>query len=280
MFNDDHFPGKPAEAYIKAMATQLRTSEKVIESPILRSEKWTESCYEMLAEIIKKDLIETLSVEQQRKMGPSLSYKTLRKIMLGEYKISYPVDPRQLNTLNKMGIFLGYNSWEDFKNKTDVIQQAHEKIITEKNIKTHNRLLGPKQEVTEVIKTGIINEYNAYYKLPEINEADLIKTHIKNGPAFNLIMDVLIDKKERLVISNSYNPSVCELLDIKVKKIETTYALVYTKEYWLLCWRDISGNKYVQRYKNISDHFYVLNKVNGNWKIKTNASTGDPMDSI
>lgn len=94
-------------------------------------------------------------------------------------------------------------------------------------------------------------------------------------------MDALVEKSsKKQVISNNYNPSTCEILDIEVKKIEGGYAQVHTKEYWLLCWWDTSKKKYVKRYKDISDHFYILNKLKGRWMIKTIASKADIMELV
>ncbi|MCB0375800.1 MAG: hypothetical protein KDD04_07770, partial [Sinomicrobium sp.] len=110
VFNDRHTPGNPSRIYVEAIAAQLRTSEKVVKHPMLRSERWTEACYEFLAGIVKEELDKTLSREQRMKMGTSLSFRTLQKIILKEYEITYPIDPRRINTLNKVVIFLGYDS--------------------------------------------------------------------------------------------------------------------------------------------------------------------------
>ncbi|MEM9686344.1 MAG: hypothetical protein AAF934_05415 [Bacteroidota bacterium] len=248
------------------LAQQLRTSEKVTTHPMLRAGNWTKTSYEALATLIKEDLNKSLSPQQRIRLGVSLSSRTLRKIALAEYKITQPADPRTLNTLNKVVIFLGYDHWHHFI-RTNALKHPHRK---EKD---------PARAVIEAVKAGVHNRYQACYTLLEKTETLLRNTHIENSPSFNFIMDMVAAKKEeQLVISNRFNPSTCEILDITVKKLETAYAQVYTREYWRLCWWDARKRRYVQRYKNLSEHLYILNNVNGIWKIKTNASTADPME--
>ncbi len=280
-------PENVTKGYIEAIAWQLRASEKVTCHPMLRAEYWTEACYEFLAKIIKEELNKKLPREQRMKLGTSLSFKTLQKIILKEYKITYPIDPRKRNTLTKVVIFLGYASWENFTNEIDQTQQKEDnKIPQNKPIRTRVKAVhsgtehNPQQEIIELVKKGIRNEYEAYHDLPEIYQGKLLQTHIKNSPAYNLILDMLIGKKEKLVISNPHNPSAYAILDTEIKKLEADYALVYTQEYWFLCWWDVSRSRYVHRYKNISDHFYILHKIDGCWKIGTNASAADPVKGI
>jgi hypothetical protein len=263
-----YYPQNPLPTYIELLARELKTSEKIRQKPELNPQKWTKTSYEILAQTISKELNEKLPPKQRLNMGTSLSYRTLRKIMLGDYKIALPIDPRTLNTLTKIVAFLGHENWNSFIAHADSqkFQSAHK--------------LNPDEEVLEVVRISVHNEYKAYQQLPK-PDASLLTTHLEDGPAFNLIMEVLLERKSRNVtISNPFNPSTYEILDIELKKLEPTYAQVYTREYWLLCWWDIQKNRYVKRYKNISEHFYILHKINNQWKVKTNASIADPMETI
>jgi len=267
---DLHIPQSSLTNYISFLSLQLRTSEKVTCHALLKSSKWTKSCYDLLSRVIAKDLNEILSPKIRLQMGVSLSSKTLQKIVTENYSLSYPIDPRTLNTLNKIVCFLGYKNWNNFISFFDEsIEEESPAVDTETSIKT---------AVEEAIK----REHYAYTQLPEIEESHISKSYIKGSPSFNLIMDVLVEKsKTKQVISNDYNPSSYEILDISVKKIEDNYAQVHTKVYWLLCWWDTSLERYVKRYKDISDHFYILNKDHaGKWMIKTNASMSDLMEIV
>ncbi len=253
--------------YIESLAIELKTSEKVIKNSVLKSDKWTKSCYDLLSKIITEDLQKNMTIEQRMALGTSLSSKTIQKIIATNYKVTYPMDPRTLNTLNKVVLFLGHKDWDHFISKVDDINTNA----------IHN--LSPKEELKLIVEEAVYREHYVYCKLPEIQEEYLAFSHLKNSPSYNMIMDVLVDKAgKKQIISNRYNPSTCEILDIEIKKKEKDYAQVYTKEYWLLCWWDTVKKRYVKRYKVISDHFYILNKVKGKWMIKTNASTSDPME--
>ena len=255
--------------YIIHLSNSLKNSKKVTKNMTLRSKNWSKSCYQTLSTIIEEDLENKLTLEQKRSMGTSISARTLQKIIENNYKLSYPIDPRTLNTLNKVVIFLEYHCWNDFVHKMD--QEIEEKSNNE----------NPKEKIIEIVKNAIRREYLMYSNLPKIDENFLSDTYIKNSSSYNMILDVLVDKsKKKQILSNPFNPSTCEILEIEVKKLEKNYAQVYTKEFWLLCWWDTSKKKYVKRYKVISDHFYVLNMINEKWMIKTNASTSDPLGLV
>lgn len=257
-------PQNIPQAYIKALAHQLKESPQINHHPKLQTEKWTKTQYELLVQIISEELNHTLPLKRRMGMGTSLSYRTLRKIILEDYKITHPADPRTLNTLNKLITFLGYEDWDAFVCATD-------------SPKPNN--ISPQEAVTNLIQEAVNNQYQAYHQTPQAAAELLTLTHIKDSPSFNLIMEVVTERNAKsLVISNQFNPSTYEILDMEIKKLEPTYAQVYTKEYWLLCWWDTQKNHYVKRYKNISEHFYILQKTPDGWRVKTNASTADPID--
>ena len=251
--------------YMEALVQQLRT--KVSNNGLLKSENWTKSCYALFADIIGHDLSEKMSDRQRMEIGTSISSKTLQKIFDGQYKLSYPIDPRSLNTLNKLVFFLGFPEWISF---TKQFEKETEKTI----INTYKN-----EEITDIVKTAIQTEYQLYSELPKNPEKHLEKIFIKNSQSYLRILEVLKKQESnQCSISNKCNPSTCEILDIKVEKINKEYAQVVTSEYWLLCWWDKTKNRYIKRYKNICDHFYILNKVDNTWKIKTNASIADIID--
>ena len=261
------FPKNSSTQYLELLTEELRTSKKVVDNSILKSEKWSKSCYELLSKVIREDLNVNLAPEVRKSMGTSLSAKTLQKIISNKYRVSYPIDPRTLNTLNKLVLFLGYENWEKFVLKKNIAYSAKIEGI---NVD---------EEIQSVVREAIRREHFTYCGLPEIHEEYLLQTYIKDSPAYNKIMDALMEKaKKKQVISNNYNPSAYEILDMEVKKIEDNYAQVHTKEYWLLCWWCPAAKRYMKRFKDISDHFYILKKKENRWMIRTNASQSDFME--
>ncbi len=263
------FPKNPTAQYLELLAEELRTSEKVVNNSVLKSEKWTKSCYELLSKVIREDLNENLDPEIRMAMGTSLSAKTLQKIVSNSYRVAYPIDPRTVNTLNKLVLFLGYEDWDAFVMKKD---SAREETVEEIDVE---------DELRSVVREAIRREHFTYCGLPEIHEEHLLETYIKDSPAYNRIMDALTEKADKKqIISNNYNPSAYEILEMKVNKIEDNYAQVHTKEYWLLCWWCPTSKRYVKRFKDISDHFYILKKKKDRWMIRTNASQSDFMELV
>lgn len=263
------FPKNPTSQYLALLAEELRTSEKVIDNSILKSEKWTKSCYELLSKVIREHLNANLDPEIRMAMGTSLSAKTLQKIVTNTYRVSYPIDPRTVNTLNKLVLFLGYENWDEF-----VLKKDSARVETKEETDVED-------EILSIVREAIHREHFTYCSLPEIHEEHLLETYIKGSPAYNRIMDALTAKADnKQVISNNYNPSAYEILEMKVNKIEDNYAQVHTKEYWLLCWWCPAAKRYVKRFKDISDHFYILKKKNDRWMIRTNASKSDFMELV
>lgn len=264
------FPQRVLSTYIETLSEQLKNSEKVIKNVTLKSSKWTKSCYDLLSSIIAEELNNTLPPKVRLTMGVSLSAKTLQKIVTGTYKLTYPIDPRTLNSLNKVVFFLGYIDWNNF---VAIVDEANKKDFTDED---------PEIVLTHAVEEAIRLEHQSYCQLPDINEESLTQSYLEGSPSYNLIMDVLMDKaKNKQVISNTYNPSSYEILNIEVEKIKDTSAQVFAKVYWLLCWWDSSKERYVKRYKNISNHYYVLQRdENRKWMIKTNASIADNMKIV
>jgi len=258
----------PMEIYLSELIRQIKTSDKVTTNCVLNSDKWTKSGFSLLANLIGADLLERMTDTQLLQTGSSVSAKTLQKIMEGTYKISLPIDPRVINTLNKIVFFLEYDNWDDFIKRNNGQPNEQPSKIAKENSAENN--------IKAIVETAIQTEFMAYRNLPQIPKNYLMKSYVKNSQAFNKIMEVLLTQQSNnCIISNQYNPSTIEILNLKVEKLSENYAQVSTTEFWELCWWDTVNNQYIKRYKNISEHVYIVIKENDEWKIKTNASSAD-----
>jgi len=249
---------------LNELVVQLKQQEKVRQHSVLHCKQWNKGCYNLLAEIILTDLSERMSDHQLLQTGSSISAKTLQKIVESNYSFTLPLDPRRINTLNKLGFFIGYKNWDDF-----LMNLGEEKPKTK--VPTTEE-----QQLEETIQKALETEFTAYLNLPEIPKAFLSEIFMEGNHAFNKIMEVLLHQQgQGCIITNPYNSSTFELLECRVEKITDNYAQISTTEYWELCWWNVKTKQYLKRYKNISQHVYILNKVGGSWKIKTNASNAD-----
>ncbi len=250
--------------YLNQLVQQIKACDKVLACSVLQSEKWNKGCYNLLSDLISTDLLARMSDHELLQTGSSVSAKTLQKIIEGNYVISLPIDPRVINTLNKIVFFLEYKNWEDF-----VCRANQEEKVVEVSKPAED-------EVKDLVQQAIETEFAAYLNLPEIPKNYLIKSFLKGSQAFNKIMEVLLaQQSNHCIVSNQYNPSTFEILNLKVEKLNDNYAQVVTTEFWELCWWDTVNNQYLKRYKNISEHVYIVVKQNNQWKVKTNASSAD-----
>lgn len=249
---------------INKLVEKIKTNDKVRQHSVLHCEQWNKGCYNLLSDIILDDLSERMTDNQLLQTGSSISAKTLQKIVEGNYQISMPIDPRRINTLNKLTFFIGYDTWDGF-------------LMNLKNKRPQPKTLNDDElQLKDVIVNTLKTEFAAYLNLPKIPVAFLSEVFIEGSQAFNKIMEVLLhQQKQGCTLANQYNPSTFELLNYNIEKFSDEYAQISTTEYWELCWWNVPQQQYLKRYKNISKHVYVLVKIDGQWKVKTNASTAD-----
>jgi hypothetical protein len=111
-------------------------------------------------------------------------------------------------------------------------------------------------------------EFRAYAALPDIKADELSQWFCEESPAFKEVMNVLKRHSEKKwIISNQFNPSNKRILDVKVKKVEPTEAIVDTEEYWYLRWWDDIDGSYKYAYRETNRQRYVLKPEGGTWKI-------------
>ena len=258
------------QQFLRDISGRIRKHKLVVKHQVLLSDQWTKSSYVLLSSIVQEELQKLLSEDEQLRMGTMVSYKTLQSILQGSYKLKFPIDPRSLNTLNKVVRFIDFADWNDF--------YLNSKKETSKKVKKYK----PKNRVKFLVQEGIENAFKAIHNLSTNGTVNLDQYYQTSSPAFNKIAELIAHQKEaNNTIDNAYNPSSCEILECKVKEINEDTAKVYTKEYWLLCWWNKETKRYVNRYKEIGEHYYMLERCpkENCWKIRNDASLTDLYDS-
>ena len=258
--------------YHYALKEHYFKADKLKKHALLRSTKWTKAGYELLSDLIGDELSQSLTLDEQRRMGTSISPRTLQSFFDGSYKLTYPLDPRTLNTLNKMVRFVGVACWDTFVEGVDT-RQTHNEAAASDDI-----------QVLALVKKFVEAEFKVYASLPKPDFSFLDTLCLEKSAAWLRVHDAVeSNQSQNRSISNAYNPSTVEVLECEIVRLEGDYAQVKTKEYWLLCWWSIEQQRYVQRYKDINEHFYILTKgTDGTsrssregWRIKTNASLAE-----
>ena len=251
--------------YIDKLTIAIRQDPKIRKNAQLKGAKWTKSCFEVAADIISNELYRQFSPSDKQQMGSTISPKTLSNMFRGEYRLSYPIDPRTLNTLTKIARFLGHVSWEDFTESADAAQGQEVNADD------------PIRSAEFALREALALEFLLYFDLPALDPSKLTKLYVPDSPAFNRLMDNLLHFQSiGNHLSNPYNPSTYELLDINSMNTPTADRVRFrTNEYWLLCWWDYSEKRYTSRHKTIEEHFYTLLKTDEGWRVYANSTLAD-----
>lgn len=251
---------------IHRLVHSIRQDEKVKAEEQLKADKWTKSCYDLLSRIISDRISATLPDDVIRQMGSTISYKTLKTIFDGKYVLKYPLDPRALNTLNKLAIFIGCTDWNAFAAS---IRQEQASAVAAST---------PEEQISTTLEEALVESFKAIHCM-SLNGTVQLKQYLQEAsPAFNRIAELIhYNKAKGLSISNKYNPSNYELLECEIDSLSAEKAMVSTKEFWLLCWWDHNQEKYKRRLKKVCVNQYILKRSQDmQWRI-TNTITEDDL---
>jgi len=177
-----------------------------------------------------------------------ISNSTLERIFKYGYELPNPIDKRRLNTLNKLAVCLGYESFSDYsfilKNDLDV---DFEQLILDANKA----------------------EFQMYKNMPEVNFEILLPYFIKDAPAYNQIYKLVsrLAKKE-VSLNDDKNPSYYEILEVEVLKKQADSIRIKAKECWYLKW--FNKNIDTKYYNESNTQLYILDKTDKGWKIRIN----------
>ncbi len=226
--------------YVKALRDQVRQSKAVKKQASLRGEKWTISGYEQLADMITQSLLQNLNADEQRTMGTTISAKTLANIFKDDYKPSYPMDPRTVNSLTKLCVFVGYGGWDDFVLAMDEqqtsIPSVDDHAILEKGMRHISRYM------LSILDNIRCHDHESHRAMIDYQIKDTSKClHPVDGMAKEFA-------EQGWTINNPFNPTEAEMLDFELMSVDGDTTLFKTKERWLLCWYDTEIKKYVKRW--------------------------------
>lgn len=229
--------------------------------------KWKEKDFKQLAKLISNFLSETdqLSPEQKIEIGPSISAVTLKRVFKYGYQLSNSIDIRQLRTLNKLCLFLGFQNWEAFL-------VCHKDSIS---------IDLSEETIKEIITQGCQAEFEAYYAIPEIKTKALDEYFVPEGPAWKKITSLVhrtISKK--WILNFTDNPSHYKIISLEVTSIKGDQIEVKSKENWYLKWMNAETNISPFVYNELNEQYYLLSQHNGQWKIDINYYQSPNADNV
>jgi len=121
-------------------------------------------------------------------------------------------------------------------------------------------------DMTALIRQAMTLQFQTYFNLPLVQSKLLSTLFIAQETAFReIVHNLLLAKERNWTINNLNNPSSNDLIDCTIKQINSNTAQIITKEYWLLWWWSSLENKYAYIHKEVSEHIYLLQKINNQW---------------
>lgn len=252
---------------IEQLKQGILSTPSVLNSSLTSVKKWKRAQYIILSEIIADQLAKSEYLQDARKneLGTTISSTTLQRIFTNDYSDSENSDLRFLKTLDKLAIFIGYQSLNHFLSTMaddNVPEEAAACEITEKE-----KLL---TVFEKLITRYCQEEFNSLLKLPEVDLGNLSHYIFDDGPLTQRIHD-LISNIAQLghQLNNVNNRSNFELYDFKLCSLDENLAVIKVEEFWNLEFRDDDGNL-CNAYNHANKQTYFIKKQNGVWKIWDN----------
>lgn len=258
---------------MKAIIDLLKMS--ICNSPIVRNSsvgvctKWKRAQFITLSEIIAETLSnsEHLQGKKRNELGTTISSITLQRIFNDDYSAKENPDLRFLKTLDKLAIFLGYSSLNNF-----LKNQSKPQLIEE--LKPKETTLLENENNDDVFRKLIYNycseQFQSMLKLPYIEIKGLSKYIFDDGPLKRRIYDLLIRYSNlKFSVNNEGNRSNFEVYDFKINTIDSDLVVAQVYEFWNIEWKD-ENNKVAKNYNNINKQTYFIKKRDGVWKIWDN----------
>jgi len=240
----------------------IRSHPAVINSSIGRNPNWNRTQCIILSQIISDALSKSVCLKDSKKNKVSLSISgmTLQRILNDAYTDKQNPDLRFLKTLDKLAIFLGYSSLNDFL--------AHRKDKEINSETTSNKPFA--EEFEQIILRYCQEEFKCIQKLPNVNLGKLTEYLFVDGPLIKRISDALHRYSSlNFKVNTIENRSNFEVYDFKMISSDDTLVVLSAKEFWNIEWRDESDNP-VKVYNKINRQTYFIKKREGVWKIWDN----------
>lgn len=252
---------------IEQLKQGILSTPSVLNSSLASVKKWKRAQYIILSEIIAEQLSKSEYLQGSRKneLGTTISSTTLQRIFTNDYSDSENSDLRFLKTLDKLAIFIGYQSLNDFLSNAANNNDADEPAVCE---------ISEKENLLPVFEKLITRycqeEFNSLLKLPEVDLGNLSHYIFEDGPLTQRIHD-LISNIAQLghQLNNVNNRSNFELYDFKLCALDDNLAVIKVEEFWNLEFRDDDGNL-CNAYNHANKQTYFIKKQNGVWKIWDN----------
>ncbi|UUC46020.1 hypothetical protein [Flavobacterium cerinum] len=242
---------------IEQLKKGIQTHPSVLNSTLSSVKTWKRAQYIILSEIMSHVLARSEFLQGNRKneLGTTISSTTLHRIFTNDYTAKENLDLRFLKTLDKLAIFIGYPSLNNF------IANHHGKPIDHTEHTAY---------FEHLIYQFCEDEFQCLLKLPEVNLSGLSDFIFEDGPLTQRITGLLEKYAQlNLHLNTDNNRSNFEIFDFRHTRIDDSLAVISAKELWNLEWRDATGT-INNVYNKVNLQTYFIKKQHNIWKIWDN----------
>lgn len=239
----------------------IRSHPSVVYSSIGSNPDWNRTQCIVLSQIISETLTKTVSPKSPKRNKASLTISgmTLQRIFNDTYTEKANPDLRFLKTLDKLAIFLGHSSLNDFlsskQNGTSL--KLH-----------HNKAFG--EEFEKLVLNYCQEEFKCIQKLPTVDLGNLRDYVFANGPLIKRISDAFQRYSTlNFKINTIDNRSNFEVYDFKLCSVDENLIVLSAKKFWNIEWQNKHDDA-VKVYNKINKQTYFIKKKDGAWKIWDN----------
>ncbi len=242
---------------IEILKEEIKNSEKVKNTILGITSDWKTSHYNTLAQVINEHLIncDALQGEKKFELGNTISPITLKRFFEDKISESTTTDLRFIKTLDKLCIFIGYDSFNHF-------------ITKRKKGEPTQTVIEDDNSLQELIMNCARLEFKFLSELPAIDMSEIENYVIKDSPYYLRIKNYLQDLREQKKAMRGAPHSNYEVYGIETKTLNENLIMVMTQEFWNLTF-DVEGGKPFL-YHTLNSQNYFLKPIDGEWKIWDN----------
>lgn len=240
----------------------IRSHPDVLNSSIGNVQNWKRTQCIVLSQIISAALSKSdlLKGSKKKSNAASISGMTLQRLFNDTYTEKVNPDLRFLKTLDKLAIFLGHASLNNFL----AVQSEKEKEAEVTDSKKH----------TEIFEKLILDYCQESFKclqsLPSINFEAMSNYVFDDGPLRKRIKKALSKYSNYSTEINSIeNIPPFIVSDFNTVTVDNDLVIITVKESWKFEWKNTSELK-VHIYNKTNKQSYFLKEREGKWKIWDN----------
>lgn len=245
---------------IEDLLAAINNHDKVKNSVLGKIPNWKNNHYEILSQIINDTLSNEIMQNSESffSMGNSVSSITVKRLYKNQIKTSAYTDLRFKKTLDKLSIFLGYESINEF-----IAQKKPTTLSHIEHQKEHSVLM---KYLKEIIEELCKIEFNALRNLQSKDLSEFENVLMKDTP---YIKRAKVYRENLNDIGAVFleDLSNYQVYDYKIISIEEESVVLETEEFWNINFKTKTG---IFPYHKRAKQIYYFKYENGKLKIWDN----------